>query len=50
MTTCQVQVPYVRKFGNGDRVEIIHNGDLEMMLYSKGRNPSVRLKAGNGGW
>ncbi|KAL5248251.1 hypothetical protein ACHWQZ_G017435 [Mnemiopsis leidyi] len=45
-----VQTPYVRKFSNGDKVEIIHNGQLEILLYqySKNRNPAVRLKADDG--
>ena len=47
----QVQVPYVKVYNNGDRVEIVNNGQLEIRLYSKGRNPSVRLRATNyGSW
>ena len=30
-------------------MEIINAGQLEIRLYNKGRNPSVRLRASNGG-
>jgi hypothetical protein len=42
-----VQIPYIKTYNNGDRVEIINNGQLEIRLYNKGRNPSVRLRATN---
>ena len=43
----QVAIPYEKIYNNGDRVEIINNGQLEIRLYNKGRNPSVRLRATN---
>ena len=43
----KVQVPYEKIYNNGDKVEIINNGQLEIRLYNKGRNPSVRLRATN---
>ena len=40
-------------YNNGDRVEIVNNGQLEIRLYNKGREPSVRIRAtnyGHGKW
>jgi len=41
-----VQVPYVKSFTNGDKVEILNNGQLEIRLIqpSKGKNPAVRIR------
>lgn len=44
-----VQVPYIKTYTNGDRVEIRNNGQLEILLYNKGRSPSVRARAHNNG-
>ena len=42
-----VAVPYYKTYGDGSRVEIINNGALEIRLYSKGRDPAVRLRSTN---
>ena len=42
-------MPYIKTYTNGDRLEIIYNGQLEMLLYNKGRSPSVRTRATNYG-
>ena len=42
-------MPYVKTYTNGDRVEIINNGQLEVLLYNKGRSPSMRARATNYG-
>ena len=44
-----VVIPYYKTYNDGSRVEIINNGQLEIRLYSKGRNPAVRLRATNYG-
>ncbi|KAL5268608.1 hypothetical protein ACHWQZ_G002453 [Mnemiopsis leidyi] len=44
----RVQTPYVKRFTNGDRVELVHNGQLEIRLYSKNRDPSVRMRSNDG--
>ena len=46
-----VQVPYIKTYTNGDKVEIVNYGQLEIILYqySKGRNPAVRVRASNAG-
>jgi len=42
-----VQLPYIKKYTNGDEVKIINNGQLEILLYqpSKDRSPAVRIRA-----
>lgn len=44
-----VQVPYVKSFTNGDRVMMLNNGQLEIVLHQpgKGRFPAVRVRATN---
>ena len=46
-----VQLPYIMAYTNGDKVEILNNGQLEIVLYqySKGRDPAVRVRATNAG-
>ena len=42
-----VQVPYVKSYTNGDKVEILNNGQLEIILIqpSKDKSPAVRIRA-----
>ena len=42
-----VQVPYVKSYTNGDRVEVLNNGQLEIRLVqpSKDKYPAVRIRA-----
>lgn len=44
-----VQVPFIKTYKNGDRVEIVNNGQLEIRLIqaSKDRMPAVRIRATN---
>ena len=47
----KVQVPYYKTHKNGDRIEIVNHGQLEIRLYqySKDRLPAVRTRATNAG-
>lgn len=47
----RVQVPYVKKYTSGDSVQILNNGELEIVFYqnSKGRIPATRIRANNAG-
>jgi len=47
----KVQLPYVKKYTSGDSVQILNNGELEIVLYqnSKGRIPATRVRANNAG-